>query len=150
MYTAGTLTNSCIHVKKGDWLCICLLWLQSTSNIWMTHAEMESLTAATKPVRLNIILPNNYKEKWSVVGWWSLSPLIQTSVPQNMPYKNTLLTLISFFLFLCLWLGMFGHAFPCYSLKICFDKVFQLIFSLTKLFLLLPPSPPYYPVTDSL
>lgn len=29
----------------------CLLLLQSTSNIWMTHAEMESLTAATKPVR---------------------------------------------------------------------------------------------------
>lgn len=26
--------------------------LQSTSNIWMTHAEMESLTAATKPVSI--------------------------------------------------------------------------------------------------
>ena len=26
-----------------------LFSLQSTSNVWMTHAEMESLNAATKP-----------------------------------------------------------------------------------------------------
>jgi len=56
---AAILTIPCSHV-------FVFLSLQSTSNIWMTHAEMESLTAATKPVRLRIILHIPPKEISSI------------------------------------------------------------------------------------
>lgn len=53
----ATLTANIASVRPGSRKRLtCLLFVQSTSNIWMTHAEMESLTAATKPVRSDSIL----------------------------------------------------------------------------------------------
>lgn len=43
--------------KKG---LICVLSLQSTSNVWMTHAEMEFLATATMPVSFEFYFQNIY------------------------------------------------------------------------------------------
>ncbi|KAM9346183.1 LOW QUALITY PROTEIN: liprin-alpha-3 [Symphorus nematophorus] len=77
----------------------------STSNVWMTHAEMESLNAATKPPAIVLSI------------FFSPSGLFQCELlPTNYPFTNTLF--LPFVLFSC-------HCCCCCccSLLLCFSSI---------------------------
>lgn len=67
--------------------------LQSTSNVWMTHAEMESLNAATKPP-VSAPLPSCLKTPLQfssdLTQFWILFSIMLMSLSSPPPFSSLL------------------------------------------------------------
>ncbi|XP_064171535.1 liprin-alpha-3 isoform X2 [Anguilla rostrata] len=97
----------------------------STSNVWMTHAEMESLTAATKPAVPLSLSPSQFLCKCTFFPadclltnklFLPLSPLIYSSSSSSFPPSKNMSALPPYLsLSLHIYLSLYIFSLPLYS-----------------------------------
>lgn len=91
-------------------------WPQSTSNVWMTHAEMESLNAATKPpvsspgsavsclTKPHVYLFDYYFTQGFFFFFFRLVRIMLTSLSPPSTSSHSLSSLFCFLVSLCLFI----------------------------------------------